>query len=197
MKIPPNFRNFAEKSRKTTMEIIMVRHTSVDVPKGTCYGWTDVPVAKSFETEAAITKENLTKILASRSPEAVFSSPLSRARLLAKFCGFSQPVIDERLKELNMGDWEMQRYDDISDPYIQEWYEDYLHLPTPNGESFPMQCQRVGAFLDEQKARGYQRILLFAHGGVLGAAAIHAGLYTPEEAWKHLVPYGGILTVDL
>ena len=37
------------------MEVILVRHTSVDVPKGTCYGQTDVPVAATFEVEAAAT----------------------------------------------------------------------------------------------------------------------------------------------
>ena len=27
------------------MDVILIRHTSVNVPKGTCYGWSDVPVA--------------------------------------------------------------------------------------------------------------------------------------------------------
>ena len=34
------------------MDIVLIRHTSVGVPKGTCYGWSDVPVADTFETEA-------------------------------------------------------------------------------------------------------------------------------------------------
>ena len=38
------------------MEVYMIRHTSVGVPKGTCYGWTDVPIADTFEQEAAETK---------------------------------------------------------------------------------------------------------------------------------------------
>ena len=37
----------------------MIRHTSVNVAKGTCYGWTDVPVSDTFEQEASITKSNL------------------------------------------------------------------------------------------------------------------------------------------
>lgn len=41
----------------------MIRHTSVGVPKGTCYGWSDVPVADTFEQEAAVTKENLKGIV--------------------------------------------------------------------------------------------------------------------------------------
>ena len=45
------------------MEVILVRHTSVDVPKGTCYGWTDVPVRDTFEQEAQATKHALEQFL--------------------------------------------------------------------------------------------------------------------------------------
>ena len=41
------------------MEIVLIRHTSVDVPPGVCYGQTDVPLKPSFEQEAAVSKENL------------------------------------------------------------------------------------------------------------------------------------------
>ena len=37
------------------MEVILIRHTSVDVPPGVCYGQTDVPLKPTFEQEAAIT----------------------------------------------------------------------------------------------------------------------------------------------
>ena len=33
------------------MEVIFIRHTSVDVPPGVCYGQTDVPLRHSFEQE--------------------------------------------------------------------------------------------------------------------------------------------------
>ena len=88
----------------------MIRHTSVGVPKGTCYGWTDVPVADTFEQEAAETKRNLESMLDNNKLDIVFSSPLTRARKLAAFCGYDNPVTDDRLKEMNMGDWEMMRY---------------------------------------------------------------------------------------
>ena len=99
------------------MELILIRHTSVDVPKGTCYGWSNVPVADTFEEEAAITKKNL---LDYGIFDAVFSSPLTRAKKLATYCGYQSPMLDDRLKEMNMGDWEMQRYDEIKDNRLQE-----------------------------------------------------------------------------
>ena len=36
------------------MEVILIRHTSVDVPPGVCYGQTDVPLKPTFEQEAAV-----------------------------------------------------------------------------------------------------------------------------------------------
>ena len=176
------------------MEVILIRHTSVDVPPGTCYGWTDVPTRDTFEQEAENTRQEL---ISYGKIDTAFSSPLTRARKLAAYCGFPDATTDERLKEMNMGDWEMRRYDDIRDPYIEEWYQDYLHLPTPNGESFQMQCQRVAAFLDELKAMDYLRVAVFAHGGVLVAAGIYGKLFSSENAWDHLVSYGGIQCIEI
>lgn len=91
------------------MDVILIRHTSVNVPKGTCYGWSDVPVADTFEQEAAITKKNIEHL----EFDMVFSSPLTRARKLAEYCGWANPVVDDRLKEMNMGSWEMKLFDEI------------------------------------------------------------------------------------
>ena len=80
------------------MKVTMIRHTSVDVPKGMCYGWSDVPVAPTFEQEATETK----KSLEGKSFDCVFSSPLTRAKKLAAFCVGGSPIenpdIDQFLK---------------------------------------------------------------------------------------------------
>lgn len=171
------------------MEIIMIRHTRVGVPQGTCYGWSDVPVADTFEEEAAVTKKNLEQY---GEFDMVYSSPLTRARKLAAYCGYPAPELDERLKEMNMGDWEMKRFDDIDDKRLQDWYDDYMHVATTNGESFPMLYARVSSFLDELRRKPYNRVAIFAHGGVLICAGIYLGLFQKEECFKHLVDCGGI-----
>ena len=175
------------------MRVTMIRHTSVAVPKGTCYGWSDVPVADTFEQEAAVTRAKLEGMVF----DQVYSSPLTRATKLAAYCGFPSPVLDDRLKEMNMGDWEMQRYDDIRDEALQRWYDDYMHLPATDGESFPMLHARVSAFLDELRAKPFRRVAIFAHGGVLVSAGIYAGLFGEENAFSHSVPYGGIQEIRL
>ena len=177
----------------------MIRHTSVGVPKGTCYGWTDVPVADTFEQEAAETKRNLESMLDDNKLDIVFSSPLTRARKLAAFCGYDNPVTDDRLKEMNMGDWEMMRYDDIEskDPAILKWYNDYMNLAATNGESYRMLYERVANFLDELRQHDYQRVAIFAHGGVLICAGVYARLFPENDCFSHLTPYGGIQVIEL
>ena len=175
------------------MDVVLIRHTSVGVPKGTCYGWSDVPVADTFEAEASETKKNLGSV----KFDAVFSSPLTRAKKLAAYCGFDSPFIDERLKEMNMGAWEMRLFDEIDDENLHKWYDDYMHLAATNGESFPELYARVSSFLDELKTRPFDKVAVFAHGGVLICAGIYGGLFAEEDCFKHLVPYGGIEQISI
>ena len=176
------------------MEVVLVRHTHVGVPKGTCYGWTDVPVADTFLEEADATKSNLEQY---GQFDDVYSSPLTRARKLAAHCGYANPTVDERLKEMNMGDWEMQRFDDIKDTRLQLWYDDFMHVAPTGGESFPQLYARVSAFLDELRTKKHHRVAVFAHGGVLICAGIYAGLVPSEGCFRHLVECGGIEVIQI
>ena len=175
------------------MKVFLIRHTSVGVPKGTCYGQADVPVADTFEQEASATKSRLSGM----TFDHVYTSPLSRAALLADFCGFPEAERDSRLKEMNMGKWEMQRWEDISDPHLQAWYADYLHLPTTGGESFQQLRQRVFSFLDELKQKPYKRVAVFAHGGVLVCAGLYGRLFEEENCFSHQVEYGGVEEIEI
>ena len=180
------------------MEITLIRHTSVDVPAGVCYGQTDVPLKETFAQEAALTAARLQEqISAEGAFDRVYTSPLSRCVRLADACGYTNATRDDRLKELNFGAWEMQRFDAIRDPRLQEWYADYLHVAATEGESFGMQYARVAAFLDELRQQPYERVALFAHGGVLICAQIYAGAIRQEEAFDALTPYGGIIQLSL
>lgn len=90
----------------------------------------------------------------------------------------------------------MLRFDEIKDSRLQEWFDDYLNVPATNGESFFMQYQRVAEFLDELKAKPYQKVAIFTHGGVLACAQIYAGLLKPENAFTSVTPYGGIINIS-
>lgn len=175
------------------LTLTLLRHTSVDVPPGVCYGHTDVPLRDSFPEEAARTAASL----AGERFDAVYTSPLSRATRLADYCGYPDAVRDDRLKELNFGRWEMQRFDDITDPRLSEWYADYENVRATDGESFADQYARVAAFLDELRSLPHRRVAIFAHGGVLLCAQIYAGVLPKEKAFSSLTPYGGKVVLEL
>lgn len=176
------------------MEIILIRHTSVDVPPGTCYGQTDVPLKPTFEEEAFITKE---KLKAYGDFDCVYTSPLSRCTRLAEFCGYPNANRDTRILEINFGAWEMQSYDHITDPRLQEWFDDYVNVAATEGESFAMQYERVASFLEELKTKPYHRVAVFTHGGVLICAQIYARWLNLEDAFKSTTPYGEIISIKI
>jgi len=130
-------------------EVWLVRHTTVDVPAGTCYGRTDVALRETFAVEAAEVRHALAGV---RFDE-VWSSPRSRCTRLAAECGFADARLDPRLAELDFGEWEGRRWDEIDDPALDLWYADYLHARPTGGETFAEQRARVAEFLDELRTR--------------------------------------------
>ena len=176
------------------MEVILIRHTTPDVPAGTCYGQSDVPLKASFETEATVTKAALETC---GPMDHAYTSPLSRCTRLAAFCGYADAERDPRLMEINFGEWEMKRFDDITDPHLQEWYADHIHTPVTGGESFMQQYDRVSRFLDELRHQSWRRVVIFAHGGVLVAAQVYTGQVTPADAFAALSPFGGLVKIQL
>ena len=176
------------------MEVVLIRHTRVAVAQGICYGQADVDVAETFAEEAVAT---MAKLSAYGVFDAVYSSPLKRARLLSAYCGYARPVVDDRLMEMSMGEWELRPYDELDDPYSKAWFENYMTMPTPGGESFQMLYDRVAAFLDELRLKDYDRVAVFAHGGVLACAGLYAGLYDQDHIWENHVEYGGVMCVTL
>ena len=175
------------------MRLTLIRHTSVDVAPGTCYGQTDVPVRSTFAEEAELTRQTL----CGKTFDKVYMSPLSRCVKLAAYCGYGDAERDARLMELNFGEWEMRKFNEITDPRLQLWYADYQNVAATGGESFAQQYVRVAEFLDELRTQPYRQVALFVHGGVIGCAQVYAGVYTVEEAFAHLTPYGGTVEIEL
>lgn len=177
------------------MHLYLIRHTSVGVPRGTCYGWTDVPVSEHFDTEAAACKTQLQGLRFDR----VYTSPLTRASQLATYCGFPDAVQEPRMREMHMGDWEMKRFDEITDPQLKEYYDNYLDSPTRNGESFRQLYARVVQFLQELQASASDDacIAVFCHGGPIICAMAYAGLVSIEEGYAHIPDYASVTHIEL
>ncbi len=175
------------------MKIVLIRHTSVNVAPGICYGQTDVPLSDTFPIEAA----EVASRLAGYTFDRVYSSPLSRCKRLAEFCGYSRYITDPRLLEINFGKWEMQRFDDITDPRLQEWYDDYINVAPTGGESFLEQQARFIDFLNEIKLSTAKCVALFTHCGIIAQALVTLHGKTPAEVFAATPPYGTVLEIDL
>lgn len=171
------------------MKIYLVRHTAVDVPKGMCYGQTDVPLKASFEEEA----ESVKSIIDSLTPETVYSSPLSRCTILANFCGFDSPILDNRLMELNFGEWEGKEWNDVD---MSVWGMDWINPPAPNGESFMQMYERVATFYDELKTTNKQSVLIFTHGGVITCSRVYFNQTDMKGAFDQMPKYGEIVEFE-
>lgn len=176
------------------MKIVFVRHTSVNVPKGICYGNTDVQLASTFQQEAQRVKD----VLCPYRFEKVYTSPLSRCTRLAGFCGYPDAIRDARLKEINFGDWEMKSYDEIKDPKLQEWYDDYINVAPPGGESVIDQRNRLEAFISEIKCNDRDTAIgIFTHGGILINALVAYGNKTYSEVYNDIPSYGSIIEIEV
>ncbi|MCM1164230.1 MAG: alpha-ribazole phosphatase [Muribaculaceae bacterium] len=176
------------------VRVTFVRHTSVDVPSCTCYGQSDVGLSSTFAREAEVVKSKL----ADREFTRVFTSPLSRCVRLAAACGYPKAEADPRLLEMNFGDWEMQVWAEITDPRLQEWFDDWQHVTPTGGESFLDQQRRVASFLQSLRLLpDGTTVLVFTHGGVLMQVMLLTGLATPDDIFTRQPTYGQLLEVEL
>jgi alpha-ribazole phosphatase len=156
------------------MKVTLVRHTSLDIEAGICYGQSDVAVSHLFEQELAGLKSKLLN----QHFDAIYSSPLLRCQMLAEaLCldaelGLTQHTIraDDRLKELHFGDWELSAWDAIPREVFDAWAYDYANLAPPNGETFTQLHLRAKSFLDEMQFQSKgQHVLVITHGGLIRA----------------------------
>jgi len=144
------------------MHIYLIRHTTPDVPKGTCYGQTDLDVTDTFAEEV-----NGIRPYISDTIETVYSSPLQRCKKLAHALFPSKEIITkDDLMELNCGSWEMQLWDAIPKEEMDLWKNDFINVIVPEGESYVQLHDRVIKSFEEIKAAG-KTAAIVAHGGVL------------------------------
>jgi len=176
------------------MKLTLVRHTSVDVPKGICYGITDVPLAPSFQYEL----EKIRQKIENNSFDTIYSSPLSRCTILASSLFPEVEIgIDNRLKEFNFGDWEMADWNTLFESEAgKTWFADYVNTRCPNGESFSDQIERARSFLAHVKSISANHILVFTHAGILRAMMCLLQDKTPVEAFTTPLEYGQIITLN-
>ncbi len=170
-------------------EVVFIRHSSLAVPRGVCYGFSNIDVSYNFNREA----ENLVRNLNGFTPSLVISSPLQRCVKLAVHAFDVHPHINQDLKEVNYGDWEGKTWEEINVEGDNLWMYANINNQPPNGESFTDLRDRVVGQLDEILNAPEEKIAVVCHGGVIRSVLSHL-LKTPLEVTRSFhVHYTGFV----
>lgn len=169
------------------MEIYLIRHTTPAVENNLCYGQADVPLSASFDYELRFLQKNIPKRF-----DAVFMSPSQRCRILAEKFGTERYVRDERLLELNFGEWEMKKWNDIDPQALNNWMSDFVNCKIPGGESFTDLFQRASNFFDEVLKKNYEKTAIITHAGVIRCFVAQILEIPLKSAFKIPVDYASI-----
>ncbi|NHZ65459.1 histidine phosphatase family protein [Massilia genomosp. 1] len=179
------------------MRLYLVRHLAPQVAPGVCYGRTDLTVDPDLQ---ALALPALRERLPAGAP--MFSSPLRRCAGLAQALGGAAVRYDARLAELDFGDWEMRRWDDIERAAIDAWAADMAGYRPGGGESVTDMARRVSAFYADCMHSHTSAATVICHAGAIRLLLARARGLEPEamalEAAQrpHAIAYGETVIID-
>ena len=166
------------------MDLIFLRHGQTDWNlAGRLQGRTDIPLNDTGIKSA----EKAREILKNYTFDAVYSSPLLRARQTMEIaCPNASAVLDDRLMEWSFGPWEGLKYD-------REVFEDRWFLgkePIEGMEQIEGVIARAKSFYgDLLKKHGKDRVLVVSHGGFSASLRVAiCGMKPDENLWKYCLP---------
>jgi broad specificity phosphatase PhoE len=147
------------------MTIWLIRHGETEWSlSGQHTGSTDIPLTQQGRLQAVA----IGKVLAGRSFEQVFSSPMGRAVETGTLAGFGEQIrVDERLCEFDYGEFEGKTTVEIWATH-PGW--EIFRDGCPGGETPERMAERADALLGE--LREFEgNVLLFGHGHCFRAIA--------------------------
>lgn len=144
------------------MEVYVIRHTPVAIGKDTCYGQSNVPLADTFWQDTEHYKKELPKDF-----EIIYCSPLIRCKQLATALQFENIVYENAIMEINFGDWENKKWNDLNQTELNNWMADFVNIKTPNGENLVELFERVKIFVENLRQQEHKKVLLITHAGVI------------------------------
>lgn len=155
------------------MHLFLIRHGETDWnSEGRVQGHTDTPLNVRGIEQAG----KLAARLATEKIDAVYTSPLARARVTADRIAHALGVVaipDERLKEKYLGDLEgitEAEFEQQHAELYRAWRANAVHYSLPGEEAPPALQERVQAFLDHVRGEhpSGTQVAVVSHGGTLG-----------------------------
>ena len=180
------------------MKLFFLRHTSLNVDIDVFYGQTDLDVSDRFEEEVKLIQKKIKNFNIDTNSIKVYSSPLKRCiKLTNKLT--ENYIVDERIKEMNLGDWEMKKMSSISKKEKLDWENNLLSFKIPNGESNNEFLKRLKSFL-EDIFKCNEDALIVCHAGSINGML---SLLTKEPFDKmvknywELIKHGSLSLIEL
>ncbi|AZA82769.1 alpha-ribazole phosphatase [Chryseobacterium lactis] len=173
------------------MEIHLIRHTAVENPENLCYGFADMPLRQGY-------LEDFKSIDLDNDFDLVISSPASRCCLLAEYFKLTYKT-DERIREMNFGNWELRKWSEIPEEEINPWYNDFVNIKASGGENLLEMQTRVLSFWNELIAEENNgKVLIITHAGVIRLILQTILKFPLENMFNIQIDYGKkvIVTVD-
>jgi len=162
--------------------MIWLRHPRPRVAPGICYGRLDLPEGPMAGAEIAAALK-----ITPRAARVV-SSPALRCRRLAERLAARDGAaleLDERLWELDFGQWEGRAWDALDRAQTEPWAADPWRLAPPGGESFAVLHDRVAAVI----AEATPGLVIVAHAGPIRAARMILEGSSVARVFAETVPY--------
>lgn len=175
------------RKRSRPVEIYLIRHTTPAVGKGICYGQADIPLAESFDMELDFIRDNIPAFF-----DAIYMSPSQRCTRLGKKLKGRHHLLDKRLMEMNFGDWELKKWNEIDQDALNYWMADFVNRRVPQGESFAQVFGRVESFIEDLKREGLNEIAIVAHAGVIRCFIARFANLPLKSTFHISVGYGSI-----
>lgn len=174
--------------------IILVRHGETDANRRRlALGRADPPLTARGNAQAAAVAARVGEY----APARVLTSPLARARAtaeaIASACGITAET-DERLVEMDYGEWDQRRFADIPAADLTRWRADASMAP-PGGESLDAVAARV-ADLCAELVQG-PPVVAVSHVSPIKAAAIWSLGGSQLLAWRMFLDLASITRVDV
>ena len=180
------------------MKLFFLRHTSLKVEIDVFYGQTDLDVSDKFEEEVKLIQKKIKNFNIDTNSIKVYSSPLKRCiKLTNKLT--KNYIVDERIKEMNLGDWEMKKMSSISEKEKLDWENNLLSFKIPNGESNNEFLKRLKSFLEDIFKLNEDALIVCHAGSINGMLS----LLTKEPFDKmvknywELIKHGSLSLIEL
>lgn len=181
------------------MEIYLIRHTETTLGKGFCYGHSNIALQQPFLQ----TFDKIVNKLKFHKP-ILYTSPLKRCKQLANHFRMNNETIeeiyfDDRLKEINFGNWESKEWNNIDRNDLAEWMADFVNYKIPNGESFIGLYNRVNSFINnELLAKNYKTpVIIITHAGVIRSFLCKILGHPLKNAFKISIDYSSVTKLNI